>query len=210
MTQTATESLFRDDPFFEDIRMFWPNRTMLSIFSEDFLCQRSVVLDSFRNKLRHNVLNELCEGLHNDMLKSSVDLFSSPSARLMAPTMEQARGQNLILTFDTQGFSMEDITVTVSGRRLEVMTTTQKEESLSSDTTDSMPRAFFQALDLPHHIDPADITCTLGEDGFLRIEIPDTTQVSSEERVIPIHFRTSLNFPIIKNDTNKNEPCAEQ
>uniref|UniRef100_A0A673BIV7 Uncharacterized protein n=1 Tax=Sphaeramia orbicularis TaxID=375764 RepID=A0A673BIV7_9TELE len=55
---------------------------------------------------------------------------------------------------------------------------------------------FIQKIDLPAHLDLSGPSCSLMDDGQLRIHAPVAKQPISEERQVPIRFRTSLEFPI--------------
>lgn len=207
MSQSSTESFFMDDPFFSDSHFLWPRRIMaLSSFREDFLQRRAHLIQSLRNEIRGGLLKELSEDLHREFFQRLDDQRSSVSS---SSETEQNNKGDLSLTLDTQGFSPEDVTVTISRGRLEVMGAKQTEKEGSSSSTssnaDSQAQGFVQAVELPDHLDPATLTCSLGKDGLLHIESQE-----SEEHVIPIRFRTSLNFPIRKDSTDKKEDDAEK
>ncbi|XP_067285051.1 heat shock protein beta-9 [Pseudorasbora parva] len=202
---SSAENLFMDDPFFANSHFLWPRSSMaLSSFREDFLQRRAHIKQNLRNEIRDSLLNELSEELFQSLNGQRSSAFS----RLFSINTEQNKRRDVSLTLDTQGFSPEDVTVTVSGRRLEVMASKQAEKDTPSSSTsttpvaEAHPQGFVQAVQLPDHLDPTSLTCSLGEDGLLHIESPESTDESSEERVIPIRFRTSLNFPINKDSTN--------
>ncbi|XP_076853619.1 heat shock protein beta-9 [Brachyhypopomus gauderio] len=207
MSQSAIESLFKEDPFFDDdTYLLWPRgRTALDGFREHFLHRRAQLLESFRADVRDRLTRELCEGLSGSLLQNLDNLCPLSSSRPTGPTTQKVPDRALAVTLDTQGFSPEDITVTVSGRRLEMMATKGTDVD-SRNGTDPEPAGFVQSVELPEHIDPAKLTCTRGEDGLLCIQ-SETKQTPSEERLIPIRFRTCLNFPLSK-DTHKMEESA--
>lgn len=206
---SSAESLFMDDPFFENSHFLWPRGSMvLSSFREDFLQRRAQIMQNLRNEIRDSLLSELSEEFFQSLDGQRTPAFS----RLFSTNTDENKRRDVSLTLDTQGFSPEDVTVTVSGRRLEVLA--KKDASSSSTSTahaaEAQPQGFVQAVQLPDHLDPTSLTCSLGEDGLLHIESPESKDESSEEHVIPIRFRTSLNFPINKESTNKMEDWAEK
>lgn len=199
MTQSMIESLFGDDPFFEPTLLLWPRRSVSSL-RENFLRRRSQLLDSFGTDVRRGLFRQLSEGLHRDLFETLEGLCSPSASRIRA---NQAQDRVLAWTLDTQGFAPDEITVTVSGRKLEV--TAAKPDSSS----DSEPAGFVQSVDLPDHIDPTALTCTQEEDGLLRIE-SETKQDPPEERIVPIRFRTSLDFPLTRQNTEETEDSSEK
>ncbi|KAK2916404.1 hypothetical protein Q8A67_000778 [Cirrhinus molitorella] len=208
---SSAESLFMDDPFFANSHFLWPRRSVaLSSFREDFLHRRAQIMQNLRNEIRDTLLNELTDDFFQ-LLDGQ-----RPFSRLFSTDTEQNKRRDVSLTLDTQGFSPEDVTVTVSGRRLEVMAgkRAQRDASSSSSSTahvaEAQPQGFVQTVQLPDHLDPTSLTCSLGEDGLLHIESPEAKEESTEEQTIPIRFRTSLDFPINKDSTNKKEDEAEK
>ncbi|XP_073691590.1 heat shock protein beta-9 [Garra rufa] len=207
---SSAESLFMDDPFFANSHFLWPRRSVaLSSFREDFLHRRAHIMQNLRNEIRDTLMNEL-----TDEFFQLLD-GQRPFSRLFSTNTEQNKRRDVSLTLDTQGFSPEDVTVTVSGGRLEVMAGKQAQtaSSSSSSTThvaEAQPQGFVQSVQLPDHLDPTSLTCSLGEDGLLHIESPEAKDESTEEQIIPIRFRTSLDFPINKDSTNKKEDGAEK
>uniref|UniRef100_A0A8C1XQL9 Heat shock protein, alpha-crystallin-related, 9 n=1 Tax=Cyprinus carpio TaxID=7962 RepID=A0A8C1XQL9_CYPCA len=200
---SSVESLFMDDPFFANSHFLWPRCSVaLSSFREDFLHRKAQIMQNLRSEIRDSLLNELTDEFFQclDGQRSFSRLFSTNS--------EQNKQRDVSLTLDTQGFSPEDVTVTVSGRRLEVMA--GKPSTSTTHVAEAQPQGFVQAVQLPDHLDPTSLTCSLGEDGLLHIESPESKDESSEEHIIPIRFRTSLDFPINKDSTNKKEDGAKK
>ncbi|XP_016092038.1 heat shock protein 30-like [Sinocyclocheilus grahami] len=203
---SSAESLFMDDPFFANSHFLWPRCSMaLSSFKEDFFTRKAQIMQNLRNDIRDSLLNEL-----TDEFFQCLDGQSSFSRLFSLINTEQNKRRDVSLTLDTRGFSPEDVTVTVSGRRLEVMAgkRAQTDASTSSTSTahdaEAQPQGFVQAVQLPDHLDPTSLTCSLGEDGLLHIESPESKDESS------VRFRTSLDFPINKDSTNKMEDGAEK
>ena len=73
--------------------------------------------------------------------------------------------------------------------------------SFSSEASSQM--SFARTIDLPDHLDLSALSCFLMDDGQLRIHAPVAKQAVSEERQVPIRFRTSLEFPISKDEAEE-------
>ncbi|XP_043085460.1 heat shock protein beta-9 [Puntigrus tetrazona] len=207
---SSVESLFMDDPFFDNSHFLWPRRSVaLSSFREDFVHRRAQIMQNLKNEIRGSLQNDLTDEFFQCL--EGQRSFS----RLFSTNTEQNKRRDVSLTLDTQGFSPEDVTVTVSGRHLKVMAGKQAQTDASSSSTgnaqvaEAQPQEFVQAVRLPDHLDPTSLTCSLGEDGLLHIESPESKDESSEEQIIPIRFRTSLDFPINKDSANKKEDEAK-
>ncbi|KAJ8345640.1 hypothetical protein SKAU_G00298330 [Synaphobranchus kaupii] len=201
MQSSLAESLFAGDPFFERSRILWPlYQGPLSNMREDFLQRRCALADSF--------LKELSGVFPYDFLKGGA-LASSSSSRLSGrrsdgdgDTRRPSSEGNLEMSLDVREFSPEDITVKLAGRQLAVVAARQGDEGAAKR------KGFVQKIALPEHVDPAAITCSLTADGLLKIEAPVAQRQASEERTVPIRFRTSLNVPINngKKDDSKEVP----
>ncbi|XP_029293832.1 heat shock protein beta-9 [Cottoperca gobio] len=211
----ALNSLFGDDPFFSQERLLWPMRQKaLSSLQQGFFNQRTELADS--------LLRELHDGPH--LLKfNQLPLISSTLARLSdgkelqkeTPSTElnkeaQLATENngdLLVTLDARGYAPNDITVKLEGRSLAVVAMKQAgaEDSQSCSSSSSSSSfcssassqiGFVQKINLPAHLDLSGLSCSLMDDGQLRIHAPVTKQPISEEHEVPIRFRTSLEFPI--------------
>ncbi|KAF7697761.1 hypothetical protein HF521_004271 [Silurus meridionalis] len=186
------ESLFGDDPFFEDVYTLWPRRCSVT---ERFLRRREQMMESFRADIGDRLISELFQNLD--------ELFSSPSSSSTTSSSTSSSASTARLTgpsvfsLDTRGFSPEDIAVTVCGRKLEVKVAKQSEAGSSA------PHGFSRSVELPEHVNPSTLTCTLGDDGFLNIE-SKAKEVEVDEPDVPVRFRTSLDFPLGK-DTSSTE-----
>lgn len=218
----ALTSLFGDDPFFGQERLLWPLRhEALSSLQQDFISQRT--------KLANSLLKELHNGPHLLNL-SQLPLISSTFARLtdgkeqqrenpsteLHKETQQATENNgdLLVTLDARGYAPSDITVKLEGRSLAVVAMKQAgaEESQSCSSSSSCASfcssassqmGFVQKIDLPTHLDLSGLSCSLMDDGQLRIHAPVTKQPISEEHEVPIRFRSSLEFPITKDKTEE-------
>lgn len=186
MTQSVMESLFGDDPFFEDAYLLWPRRRSLT---ERFLQRREQMMESFRADIGDRLINELFQSLD--------ELFSSPSSTSSSTSTARLTGST-VFSLDTRGFCPEDIAVTVCGRKLEVKV------AKPTDMDASAPAGFSRSVELPEHINPSTLTCTLGDDGFLKIE-SQVKEAESDEHDVPLRFRTSLDFPLNKDDASETE-----
>lgn len=124
---------------------------------------------------------------------------------------QQATENNgdLLVTLDARGYAPNDITVKLEGRSLAVVAMKQAgaEESQSCSSSSShasfcssasSKMGFAQKINLPAHLDLSGLSCNLMDDGQLRIHAPVAKQPVSEERQVPIRFRTALEFPISK------------
>ncbi|KAJ8404394.1 hypothetical protein AAFF_G00341670 [Aldrovandia affinis] len=193
MQSSLAESLFSGDPFFEPSRILWPlRRSPLGEMREDFIQRRSALADGF--------LKELGDAFPYDFLKGGA--LHSSSLLAGGATRRPSSEGNLELSLDVREFSPEDITVKLAGRQLAVVAARQSEEGASKR------RGFVQKISLPDHVDPSAITCSLSADGLLKIEAPAAQRGPSEERTVPIRFRTSLNVPItnVKKGDSKEGP----
>ncbi|XP_056144631.1 heat shock protein beta-9 [Lampris incognitus] len=217
----AMTSLFGGDPFFRRERLLWPlHGEALSALQQDFFSRRAKLADS--------LLKELCEGPQLfDLCQRSL---RSPCARLRSGTEQQIEvpstqlhkdtqqdpgsSGDLLVTLDARGYAPEDITVKLEGRRLAVVAVKHagseaSQSSSSSSCSSSMAASssskigFAQRIDLPAHLDLSGLSCSLMDDGQLRIDVPAAKQPISEEQQVPIRFRTSLEFPITKDSTEE-------
>lgn len=220
---SALTSLFGDDPFFSQERLLWPLRhEALSSLQQDFFNQRAKLADS--------LLRELHGG--PQLLKfRQFPLISSTLARLSngqeqpreTPSTEQHKellpaennGGDLLVTLDARGYAPNDITVKLEGRSLAVVAMKQagaEESQVSSSSSScasfcssaSSQMGFVQKIDLPPHLDLSGLSCSLMDNGQLRIHAPVAKQSVSEERQVPVRFRTSLEFPITKDEAEEN------
>lgn len=121
---------------------------------------------------------------------------------------------DLLVTLDARGYSPSDITVKLEGRSLAVVAMKQAgaEENQSRSSSSSCAylsssassqMGFMQKINLPAHLDLSGLSCSLMDNGQLRIHVPVAKQPISEERQVPIRFRTSLEFPIKEDNTEE-------
>uniref|UniRef100_A0A668AH85 Heat shock protein, alpha-crystallin-related, 9 n=1 Tax=Myripristis murdjan TaxID=586833 RepID=A0A668AH85_9TELE len=214
----ALTTLFGDDPFFSQERLLWPlHRQALSTLQQDFFNRRAQLADS--------LLKELHDGPHLLGLRQGSFLrspFDSEEQQTQSPSMELRQeapqstenGGDLLVTLDARGYAPDDITVKLEGRRLAVVAMKQAgaeaSQSCSSSSSSSSLSSvasshmgFVQRIDLPAHLDLSGLSCSLMDDGQLRINAPAAKQPISEEREVPIRFRSSLEFPITKDKTEE-------
>lgn len=118
------------------------------------------------------------------------------------------------MTLDARGYAPSDITVKLEGRSLALVAMKQAgaEESQSCSSSSSCASfcssassqvGFARKIDLPAHLDLSGLSCSLMDDGQLRIHAPAAKQPIEDERQVPIRFRTSLEFPISKEETEE-------
>ncbi|XP_062841071.1 heat shock protein beta-11-like [Trichomycterus rosablanca] len=190
-SESVMEVLLRDDPFFGDGYLLWPRPRGLT---ERFLQRRANTMQRLN---MDSLMNQLFQSLEQISSSSSSSSLSSASS---SSSCRHARPYNVSL--NTCGFSAEDITVKVRGGKLEVRVATPTNPD--ADATNPNTTGFVRSVDLPDHVDPSTLACTLGDDGFLRIE-SKPKEMSEEERLVPIRFRTTLDFPLNKDDPEKND-----
>ena len=146
-----------------------------------------------------------------------------------------AAGKDLLVTLDVRGYAPEDIHVKLEGRRLAVVAVkraaAEASNESSSSTCSSRQRSsacsqagFSQSIELPPHLDLTALSCTLTEDGRLRVDAPVARQPITaggeaerkeqqqqqqeevkEEKVeeqeeSPARFRSALEFPVTKDN----------
>lgn len=122
--------------------------------------------------------------------------------------------RDFLVTLDARGYAPSDITVRLEGRSLAIVAMKQADEeenySCSSSSSSSSCSAssssassqmgFVQKIDLPTHLDLSGLSCSLMHDGQLQIHAPVAKQPISKESQVPIRYRTSLEFPIRKDN----------
>nr|XP_040047885.1 heat shock protein beta-9 [Gasterosteus aculeatus aculeatus] len=220
--QAALTGLFGDDPFFSQEELLWPLRHEdLSSLQQDFFNQRTKVADN------------LLEGIHDRPHSLNFSQFPLVSSSLMrlsgakereTPSKElhkeaqiaTANSNDLLVTLDARGYAPNDITVKLEGRSLAVAAMKQagaeESQSCASSSSNASFRSsassrmgFVQSIDLPPHLDLAGLSCSLMENGQLRIHAPVAKRPSGEEQEVPVRFRTSLEFPISKDKTGEEQ-----
>ncbi|XP_047428301.1 heat shock protein beta-9 [Mugil cephalus] len=221
--RAALTGLFSDDPFFSQDRLLWPlHHNALSSLQQDFFNRRA--------KLADRLLMELQDGPELLSL-GPLPLISSTLARLNDGTEKQRElcstelhkdtqqtddnNKDFLVTLDARGYAPGDITVKLEGRSLAVVAMKQagaeEKQSCSSSSScasfcasASSQMGFAQKIDLPSHLDLSGLSCSLMDNGQLRIHAPVAKQQISEECQEPARFRTSLEFPI-KKDSAEGE-----
>lgn len=112
-------------------------------------------------------------------LQSLEDIFIPPSS--------PSSSSETIFSLDVPGASPDDITVTLTGRTLEIK------------APEPGSGASVREVDLPDHVHPSTLTCTLGVEGLLRVET-DRPETSQGKQLIPIRFRTALDFSMKRDE----------
>ena len=218
--RSALNSMFTDDPFFSQERLLWPlHHGALSSLQQDFFNRRAKLADSLLRELHDGhplfrlsqlpLLSSTLAGL-NDGKEQQLEL---PSTELQKQVQQPTENNSdLLVTLDARGYAPSDITVKLEGRRLAVVAMKQAgaEESQTCSSSSSSAAfcssassqlGFVQKIDLPAHLDLSGLSCSLMDDGQLRIHAPVAKQSISEEHQVPIRFRSSLEFPITKDKT---------
>ncbi|XP_020782979.1 heat shock protein beta-9 [Boleophthalmus pectinirostris] len=231
--QSILSSLFDDDPFFSPDRLLWPLRTeALSSIQQDFFNRRAKLADS--------LFTELHDGPHMPLMSSAFPRVSNgdhhQDMSCMDPHKEvqpaSQKNGDLLVTLDARGYAPSDITVKLEGRSLAVAALKQagaeEAQSCSSSTSQAAFKSsaaarmgFMQRIDLPPHLDLSGLSCSLMDNGQLRIHAPVAKQPitdnkekeeekeqekeeekkEEEEEEVPLRFRSSLEFPIRKDKT---------
>ncbi|XP_005950002.1 heat shock protein beta-9 [Haplochromis burtoni] len=220
----ALTSLFGDDPFFSHEQVLWPlNIEALSSLQRDFFNRRAKLADSLLSQLYDGpqLLNFNQMPLMSNTLKRLSDdeeqqreLSTTETHKEVQPAKEN--NGDLLVTLDARGYAPSDITVKLEGRCLAVVAMKEAgaEESQSCSSSSSCASfcssassqaGFAQKIDLPPHLDLSGLSCSLMDNGQLRIHAPVAKQTAGEERQVPIRFRTSLEFPIKKDDTEEEQ-----
>lgn len=146
-------------------------------------------------------------------------LTDGKEARRESPSTDLQTAEStgdLLVTLDARGYAPTDITVKLEGRSLAVVAMKQAgaEESQSCSSSSSCASfsssassqaGFARRIDLPAHLDLSGLSCSLMDDGQLRIHAPVAKQPISDERQVPIRYRTSLEFPISKEKTEEEK-----
>ncbi|XP_034395856.1 heat shock protein beta-9 [Cyclopterus lumpus] len=217
----ALSGLFGDDPFFSQDRLLWPlHHKALSSLQQDFFNKRTKVADSLLGGIpdRPHLLKFSQFPLISSTLMRLSDAKEreTPSTELHKEAqLATANNSDLLVTLDARGYAPNDITVKLEGRSLAVVAMKQAgaEESQSCASSSSSASfcsssssqiGFVQKIDLPPHLDLTGLSCSLMDDGQLRIHAPVAKRPISEEQE-PVRFRTSLEFPISKDKTEAEQ-----
>ncbi|XP_058509879.1 heat shock protein beta-9 [Solea solea] len=218
--RAAFTSLFADDPFFSQDRLLWPmNHGVLSSLQQDFFNRRSNLADSLLRELddEHPLLKLSPLPLLSSTLTGLTDAKEqkeTSNMELQKNVQHHAEKKgDLLVTLDARGYAPSDITIKLEGRSLAVVAMKQagaeESETCSSSTScaafhaaASSKAGFAQKIDLPAHLDLSGLSCSLMDDGQLRIHAPVAKlPISEEEQEGPARFRSSLEFPIKKDKT---------
>ncbi|CAK6980316.1 heat shock protein beta-9 [Scomber scombrus] len=219
----ALTSLFGNDPFFSQERLLWPlHNESLSSLQQEFFNRRATLANSLLkeltdgpNLIKHNQL-PFISSTFSRVSDGKEQLKDTPSSEVQKEVMQATENNgDLLVTLDARGYAPNDITVKLEGRSLAVVAMKQAGAEESQSCSSSSSRASFcssaasqmgfaQKIDLPPHLDLSGLSCSLMDDGQLRIHAPVAKQPTAEEREVPIRFRTSLEFPITKDKTEED------
>ncbi|XP_053701505.1 heat shock protein 30-like [Synchiropus splendidus] len=123
------------------------------------LCPEALVLGQQQHLLQRNLQRLICS------LQDQEESTSSP----MDTAVQQDAG-HYELTLDTTGFSPEDLSVRLHGRKLRVSGKTEKKEEEQDGWRWHSVREFRQELELPEGVNPEDVSCCLTPEGRLQIQ----------------------------------------
>lgn len=73
-------------------------------------------------------------------------------------------GKRFCVSFDVREFGTDEISVTTDEQRLLV---NARHEEVGDDRT--LTRQFSRTIDIPNHVDPSTLQCTLSNDGILQV-----------------------------------------
>lgn len=124
------------------------------------------------------------------------------------PQQASNTNSDFLVTLDARGYAPSDITVRLEGRSLAIVAMKQEEESHScssssssaSSSSASSQMGFEQKIELPIYLDLSGLSCSLMHDGQLQIYAPVSKQPINKESHVPQRYRTSLEFPIRKDN----------
>jgi len=218
----ALNSLFGNDPFFSQERLLWPlHHESLSSLQQDFFNRRVTLANSLLRELHDgpNLLKlsqlPFISSTFSRLSDGKEQLKDTPSSELQKEALQATENNSdLLVTLDARGYAPNDITVKLEGRSLAVVAMKQagaeETQSCSSSSSSasfcssaSSKMGFAQKIDLPPHLDLSGLSCSLMDDGQLRIHAPVAKQAIGEEQEVPIRFRTSLEFPITEDKTEE-------
>lgn len=211
--------LLDEVPFFSPGRLLWPSQHgALSSLQQEFFNRRVNLADSLLREIHHDAC--LLPFGQLPLISSTLARLTNAEQQREASSIEQHKqvqqvsenNRDLLVTLDARGYSPSDITVKLEGRSLAVVamkqagseesqTTSSSSSSAAFSSSASSHMGFVQKIDLPAHLDLSGLSCSLMDDGQLRIHAPVAKQPISEERQVPIRFRTSLEFPITQDKT---------
>uniref|UniRef100_A0A3P9NNV7 SHSP domain-containing protein n=1 Tax=Poecilia reticulata TaxID=8081 RepID=A0A3P9NNV7_POERE len=201
--------LTEEDPLLSQEGILWPLRhEALSSLQQNFFSRRAGLAESLLRELHAGPQLLKLAQLSEDREQQT----EAVSTELHRDAQQTSDNGDLLVTLDARGYAPGDITVKLEGRSLAVVAMKQAgaEESQSCSSSSSSASfsssasshvGFMQRIDLPAHLDLSGLSCSLMDDGQLRIHAPVARQPISEEQQVPIRYRTSLEFPIKNDDT---------
>nr|XP_061805688.1 uncharacterized protein LOC133596828 [Nerophis lumbriciformis] len=201
----ALSSLFGDDPFFNQGGLLWP----LSSLRQDLFNRKAELADSFfkdRSRLLDSAL----------VPSAFLRMSEREDPEEEEPRQQSSPHDDLLVTLDARGYAPGDISVKLEGRNLLVMACKQAGAQEAHSCSSPSSRASFassaasrvgfkQNIHLSPHLDLSGLSCSLMEDGQLRIHAPvakkQITEGPDEQEDAPPLFRTSLEFPVTQEKT---------
>ncbi|KAG2460574.1 heat shock protein beta-9 [Polypterus senegalus] len=190
----AGQSLIQQRP---GIRLLWPlNTPSFADIEQHFMTRRSAMmarLADFVNDFHQEFSASLSGDAHRHSPVLSQRALPAPPRVSTLQALELKDTDKFELVLDVRDFSLEDLTVKLVGGKLVVAGLMERK----APSGDEERKEFTRELDLPRGINLGAITCSLTEEGLLKVEAPPL-QPDRAERTVPIRFRTSLSVPIAK------------
>ncbi|MEE6514357.1 hypothetical protein FKM82_022396 [Ascaphus truei] len=137
---------------------------------------------------------KLMDQFHQQLLQ---EMTLQQNKTLPVPSASDAKSSDggLVLCLGVQGFSPQELTVKLLGRKLVV---TGAKESKSEDGSGSFSykcQIFRKESDLPRDVRAEELSCTLTSDGQLHVEAPRAAVPAGHERTVPIHLTAAAAAP---------------
>ncbi|KAF7198840.1 heat shock protein beta-9 [Nothobranchius furzeri] len=210
----ALSNLFDVDSLLSQEQLLWPlHHEALSSVQKNFFNQRAKMAESLCRELFHGpqlLSFNPFSVMHSTLARQSDDReLDSDSTEQHEDTSDKK--VDLLVTLDARGYAPNDITVKLDGRSLaitaikqtgeeEIQSCSSSSSSASCSSSASAQMSFVQNINLPAHLDLCRLSCCLMDDGQLRIHAPVNKQPINKEHTVPTRYRTSLEFPITKDD----------
>ncbi|XP_077411773.1 heat shock protein beta-9 [Vanacampus margaritifer] len=209
----ALSSLFGDDPFFSQGGLLWP----LSSLRQDLLNRKVELADSFFKDGSRLFNSPLMASAFRRMGDQDEAEQEETQRQVRQDQVQQASPlDDLLVTLDARGYAPGDISVKLEGRSLLVMASKQAGAQEAHSCSSPSSRASFassaasqvgfkQRIHLSPHLDLSGLSCSLMEDGQLRIHAPVGRQPITEGPSEPIVEENNKSVT-----EERNKPIAEE
>ncbi|KAM8853827.1 heat shock protein 30-like [Synchiropus picturatus] len=118
-------------------------------------------------------------------------------------------GGHYELTLDTTGFSPEDLSVRLQGRKLRVSGKTEKKQEEQEGWRWHSVQQFRQELELPEGVNPEDIICSLSPEGRLHIQAAKAPSVEEASRELSIQRSSQENQEESQASLPQHQPASK-